>query len=539
MRRRTFTLSPAPHSLLIAFRFRRINFPLLSCFCENLVAMSKSPPVLSAPQRRPASTRLALIGLLVLLLPWGMAVFCPFIHVDDVSYISHNPHVNTGISVENIRWAFTNFYLSFYQPLTWLSFMLDASLMGTHPEGFHFVNVLFHAANTFLFFWFLRRTTGSVGRAFLAAAIFSIHPLRVESVAWATERKDVLFAFFGLLALLCYVSFVRTRRWKWYGGALLFFACSLLSKAVLMTFPLLLILIDLWPLARPFRKQWKRLLVEKIPFAALAATSICVTTYALNSTLGNISRELPLWVRLSNAMLSLAYYLRDMFYFGQLSLFYPYAPVSPSVAIAVAFFLAVLTFLIVQAAVKRPHWGRPLCVGWCWFFLTVSPMLGLVQSGLQSRADRFTYFPSMGLCVAAVWLWPDSFNAREKLLRWRNFGAATILVLLTCFCSMQLYMWQNWGRLYLSGIQRTERNWYLMARLADAYAGLGQFTLAEEYYRQSIAIESHDADTRLGYGMMLEHVGRYPEALAQYQVALQCQPDDPIIQASLRRVSSK
>ncbi len=507
-------------------------------------------PASSALHKEMSSTQVALFGLIVLMLPWGLALGCQFIHIDDADYVYRNPHVMGGLSWGNITWAFSNVELHFYQPMTWLSLMLDATLMGPQPWGFHLGNVLFHAANTLLVFGFLRQTTLKTGRAFVAAAFFSIHPLRVESVAWVTERKDVLFAFFGLLALLAYVRFVRTRGWKWYSAALVLYVLSLLSKAVLMPLPVLLLLVDYWPLGRSFRREWRGMLLEKVPFALVAGGIAWITLYAVRATSVDLSGYIPLWQRIGNAFVSLVMYLRDTFYFGRLSILYPFEPLPAEEIIAAMAVIGVLTGAVLWAAWKRLEWGRPVCLGWCWFLLTIAPMLGLVQTGIQSRADRFTYFPSIGLAIALTWLWPERFNLKVPLVRMRNGVVAGGLIVAACFTCLQLFLWQNRLALYLSGIEHTRQNWYLMARVGDACGDKGQnelamkhpeqaaayFQMAEDYFQRSIAIEPNDYVCRNNFGALLEQEGRLREALGQYRAAEKLRPGDGRIAGSVRRI---
>jgi protein O-mannosyl-transferase len=484
-------------------------------------------PLAAPPRNHPLR---AFLGLILLSLPWTIALSCPFIHLDDPMYVFNNPHVLTGLSHDNIRWAFTNVDTSFYLPLTWLSLMLDATLFGVGPFGFHLTNVLLHVASTLLLFQFLRTATGSLGRAFLVAALFSIHPLRVESVAWVTERKDALFLFFGMLALCAYARYARTAQPGWYVATLLLTAASLLAKATLMTFPALLLLLDFWPLRRTATVRWPRLLLEKIPFALLSAAMIIVTSTALKMTHGAIS--LPLDQRLANALLSCFLYLRDTFYFGGLSILYPLHLVSVSDAIPAALVLLLLTAAVVIIAVKLPSHGRPALVGWLWFLGTLAPALGFIQSGAQSRGDRFTYFPSIGLFIALIYPWPDRLVNAPARAFYRNIAVGAAIFLCVAYTCLQLSLWRSPAYLYLAGAERTANNWVLLTNAGDALQQQGDLEKAEKAYLASLQINPGFPQTHNNYAMLLVTQRRNAEALEQFRRSLELNPTDPQARAN-------
>jgi tetratricopeptide (TPR) repeat protein len=498
--------------------------------------MSTHPrPNLTPAPRRGNRALPAVLALIILAVPWMIAATCPFIHPDDPEYFSRNPHVLTGITLANVRWAFSNVDVHLYHPLTWLSLMLDATLWGTGPVGCHITNILLHVASTLLLFHFLRTTTGGVGRAFLVAALFSIHPLRVESVAWVTERKDVLSIFLGMLTLCAYARYAMSSRPRWYLAALLLAAASLLAKATLITLPALLLLLDIWPLNRLANCRWPRLLLEKIPFALLSAAMIVVTALALKYTHTDISHMIPLAQRLANALLSCALYLRDTFYFGGLSLFYPYRAVPAEDTLLAGGLLILLTAVAVWAAFKFPRQGRPALIGWLWFLGTLTPALGLIQSGQQSRADRFTYFPSIGLFIALVWPWPGRLFVKPTRARLRNLAIGFILCLLAGYTSLQLILWRNPLTLYLAGIDHTKNNWYLLGRAGDACRQLGAYDRAEGYYRQALALQPDDGPNHNNYASLLALLHRDAEALAEFRRAHEYAPYEAEIQANYER----
>ena len=334
-----------------------------------------------------------------------------FIILDDNRYIRENPIVNQGLTLTGIAWAFTTFHAANWHPLTWLSHMLDSQIFGLNAGGHLLINALIHASNTLLLFLFLRRVTGAQWRSAVVAALFALHPLHVESVAWAAERKDTLSTFFGLLTLVAYARYVETTSWKRYALVAVALALGLMAKPMLVTWPFVLLLLDYWPLRR---FQWQRgtgtegfiralvpLIREKLPLFCLVVASMAITFIAQShggavSTLANV----PVSLRLSNAIVSYAKYLFLTVWPSDLAAYYPLprtgAPVW-QLACAIVL-LAVITALALCQARERPY----LLMGWLWFVGTLVPVIGLVQVGSAAMADRYYYVPSIGLFVAFV-----------------------------------------------------------------------------------------------------------------------------------------
>ena len=363
---------------------------------------------------RPAVLCLLLVA--VTLAVYWPAVHCDFLNFDDTDYFTANPHVQTGLNPANIIWAFTTRYASNWHPLTWLSLMLDAELFGKGPAGPHFTNLLFHLANAVLLFLLLRRLTAAIWRSAMVAALFALHPLHVESVAWIAERKDVLNTFFGLLSLLAYARHASVGEAihsrftfhvsRCYWLALLFFALGLMSKPMLVTLPLVMLLLDWWPLGRLSRVEGRgsrvrHLVLEKIPFFLLSAVS-CVVTFIAQQKGGAITAltKISLSQRLDNAFVSYARYLGKTFW-----------PVTSPFFIRIRF-IGTAGWSFFRCAGHRAL-RRRLCgwdanilyvpVGWFWFVGTLVPVIGLVQVGIQSMADRYTYVPLIGLFLVVVW----------------------------------------------------------------------------------------------------------------------------------------
>ncbi|MBP8985940.1 MAG: glycosyltransferase family 39 protein [Syntrophobacterales bacterium] len=340
---------------------------------------------------RPACTRTEYIVCFCLFLSvvllYEQTLGHGFITYDDYAYVSRNRHVNNGLTVSGIAWAFGSVYVSNWHPLTWLSHMLDCQFFGLNPGGHHLTNLLFHAANSILLFVLLKKMTGALWRSAVVAALFAVHPLHVESVAWVAERKDLLSTFFFLLTLLAYVSYTRRPDWKRYAAVFLLFALGLMAKPMIVTLPFVLLLLDYWPLDRihpaessrlsQYLPTIRRLITEKIPLFALSALSCAVTVYAQQEALSGVA--LPL--RLNNALVSYAVYLLKTFLPLNLAVIYPYPPsVDATNTVTALTALTLISVFVYRRARKQPY----MPVGWLWFLGTLVPVIGIVQVGHQA-----------------------------------------------------------------------------------------------------------------------------------------------------------
>jgi protein O-mannosyl-transferase len=386
------------------------------------------------------------IGTLLLYWPAG---HYDFVIADDYQYVCHNPPVLKGLSWDGIRWAIWSMYASNWHPLTWVSHMLDCSLYGLYPGGHHLTNIFLHTANTVLLFRWLSRLTGKLWPSAFVAALFAWHPLHVESVAWICERKDVLSTFFLLLTLGAYTRYVAKPTRARLFLTLLLFVLGLMAKPMLVTLPCLLLLIDYWPLNRfrketgqfKARKEWMPVLAEKIPFFFLSFCG-CLLTMAAQSAGGAVkdASEIPLTVRLVNALSSYGRYLGKAFWPDHLVIFYPMPETTPWALFAVS--LAVLVLVTALA-----FWWRAkfpwLIMGWFWFLGTLVPVIGLVQVGDQAMADRYTYIPYIGLFIVVVWAFDDWIKQRS----WFRVVAAPLGVSALIACAIrsdnQLNYWYN------------------------------------------------------------------------------------------------
>jgi len=454
-----------------------------------------------------------------------------FVTWDDPIYVRDNPRVAAGPTWENVKWAFTTDYASNWHPLTWLSHMLDARLFGVTPGPHHWVNVAIHVANTLLLFFALLRMTGFVGRAAFVAALFAVHPLHVESVAWISERKDVLSTLFLLATLHAYVSYARatTRRGPRMTLVCALFAAGVMSKPMVVTLPFLLLLLDRWPLART--ESTRRLVVEKTPLFALAAVGSIATLVAQTQTsaIGSLSMY-SLGMRLANAAVAYVEYVARTFWPADLGAFYPF-PHSLSaglVVFAIAALVAVSALAIAQT--KRRPW---LFVGWFWFVGTLVPAIGVVQVGHQAMADRYTYVPIVGLFVVVAW------GAVELLARLRNAAVVEIacasIVIAACAVATraQLTYWKDGESLWRRVLDVTENNIVADNNYALIELDRGDADAAARRLAKVVRDAPDYVDALNNFGHALTSLGRPREALTPLAEAARLRPDIEQIQFNL------
>jgi tetratricopeptide (TPR) repeat protein len=500
-------------------------------------------------------------GICVLLALAVFAVFSQtlryeFVNFDDDQYFSANPQVQAGLTWNGILWAFRTEYAANWHPLTWLSLMLDAEIFGTGPMGPHLTNVLLHAVNTVLLFLLLRRLMGlrsdeSAGAAAtpagtlwpsaFVAAVFALHPLRVESVAWVAERKDVLSGLFFMLTLLMYARYVEKSKVRspkskvFYGLTLSFFALGLMSKPMLVTLPFVLLLLDYWPLQRvsSFKFQVSsaqasggtlstlpRLILEKLPLFLLAAGSSAVTLLVQERTMMSLG-HLPLATRLLNAVVSYGAYVGQMVWPENLAVLYPYHPDMPVWPVAGAGVLLLSVTVVAFLAARRfPY----LPVGWLWYLGMSAPVIGIVQVGFQSHADRYTYLPQIGLYVVVVWAVRDltaSWRHRRQVL---GAGALVVIAALMVCAWKQTSYWRNSESLWTHALACTSGNYIAHYNLGDAVTGQGRLAEAIGHFQKAIEIKPDYAAAYYNLGCAFDKQGRFDKAIAHYQKALEIHP---------------
>jgi len=444
-----------------------------------------------------------------------------FIRYDDNDYITENQHVQGGLNLKSIKWAFTSTNAANWHPLTWLSHIIDCRLFGLNPKWHHLVNLLFHIANTLLLFWVLKDMTGAIWQSAFVAGLFALHPLHVESVAWAAERKDVLSTLFWLLTMASYVHYARGGGAKWYTMTLFLFAMGLMAKPMLVTLPFVLLLLDYWPLNRLTRQT----VFEKLPFFALSTASSIVTFFAQRSGGAVVNIDLlPLSMRLANTPVSYIKYIGKMFWPTKLAVLYPYFGDKLSawlVATSVLILLAV-TILVVRLSSKH----RYLPVGWFWYLGTLVPVIGLVQVGNQPLADRYTYVPLTGLFIIAAWVLPEllaGWRHRKLLL---GLSAASVLLILSVCTFSQVSRWRDSITLYEHTIAVTSDNVFAHYNLGIALASQGRANEAINHYRQAIKIRPDYFEAYNNLGNLLSEQGKRDEAISNYRRVLEIKPDD-------------
>jgi Tfp pilus assembly protein PilF len=478
---------------------------------------------------------LILVALAVLTLGiYAQVIGHQFITFDDDSYIKENPIVNRGVSVAGLAWAFTTFYKANWHPLTWIAHMIDSQLFGLNAGGHLLVNALIHVANTLLVFWFLLRAKGARWPSALVAALFALHPLHVESVAWASERKDTLSTFFGLLSLIAYVRYAKAPSVSRYAWTAVTLALGLLAKPMLVTWPFVMLLLDYWPLRRLSQSTSRKnflvsiapLLREKLPLFALVTASAVITSVAQSH--GGAVRtftHFPIALRLSNALVSYAKYLLFTFWPHDLAVCYPFAPTGVPTwqIIGAAFLLTGITAFCLFQRKIRPY----LIVGWLWFLGTLVPVIGLVQVGWQSMADRYFYVPSIGLFIAFVFGLADIAKTRHVAPSLRVATAGGALLVLATLTNTQIQRWSDSFTLFNHALAVTPLNLPIEQSLGLAMAKSGRYDEAAGHFEKVLQVYPNFYDGLLNMGITRSKQGRPAEAIEYCQAAIRSRPDAP------------
>ena len=462
-----------------------------------------------------------------------LAAFWPvtqagFVNIDDPTYVETNVRVQQGLTWENVKWAFSTHYFSNWHPLTWLSYLVDCEIFGPNARAMHCVNLAWHVANVLLLFGLLKRATGATWPGAVVAALFAVHPLHVESVAWISERKDVLSTFFWIGSMWAYCEYVKARCAGWYTAAVALCALGLMCKAMLVTLPFALLLFDLWPLRRfeLVTHDWPgraaKLVVEKLPFFALAAVTGFFTFVAQQTGEAVIPFEpLSLSERVENAFISYARYLAKTFWPARLAVFYPHPGEWPTMQFVVSLVLLAGVSVAAVLYVRRHPF---LFTGWFWFLGTLVPVIGLVQVGGQSMADRYTYVPSIGLFVALVWLLRRA-TARVPA------AAATVATMGLLICAVlthrQSRLWHDSVTLFTHASRVTPPNSIVLNNLGAALLAAGRASEADEAFGRALELDPEDVWALGNVGNSLLRAGRIDEALVQYRKALNAKPNTP------------
>jgi tetratricopeptide (TPR) repeat protein len=452
-----------------------------------------------------------------------VAVYCrvghfDFVNFDDAVYVTKNSHVQAGLTVDGFRWAFSTTHAQFWHPLTWLSLMFDGRLYGLTAGGYHFTSLILHTLSTLLLFLLFCRMTGEIWKSGFVAALFALHPLQVESVVWVSQRKDVLSGFFWMLTLCLYVYYTEKPVLRRYWPVLLCFLCGLMSKPMVVTLPVMMILLDYWPLKRfASRKSngWLWQVREKAPFFVLSAVFSIITIYA--QTLGYS----PAGFRLKTSLMAFFVYLQKIVWPDSLAVFYPLPDIFPVLQL---WGLAVLGVLITAGALVLVRRFPPLLVGWLWFVIALLPVIGLVRSGFFFVADHYVYLPMIGLAVIAGWGVPSLL---PRTARWKNIAPAAALVMmavLTMMTSKQTGYWKNSFSIAGYSLKVTKNNYNAHNVYGSALVKEGKALEGLNYLNESLRLEPDCADTYLHRGNAYAELENYQQAIVDYSQAIRLHP---------------
>jgi tetratricopeptide (TPR) repeat protein len=494
---------------------------------------------------------MSLCLIVAILIPYGQVKQFDFIGYDDELYVTQNHHVQAGLTVKGLKWAFTTSHAGSWHPLTWLSHMLDYEIYGLNPMGHHWTNLQLHMANTLLLFFILQLMTGALWRSAVVAALFALHPLHVESVAWVAERKDVLSTFFGMLFFLAYWRYVKQPRLIYYLLVIILLSLGLMSKPMLVTFPFVLLLLDFWPLNRfQYRadrlsradeetglkgREIFQLIREKIPLFVLVIF-FGILTYQVQSREGAVGtfESFSMKARIANAFVSYVKYIAKAIWPIDLAVFYPHPGDTLPwwQAFGAAIIVASVSFLTIRVSKNYPF----VVVGWLWYLGTLVPVIGLVQVGFQAMADRYTYIPLIGIFIILVW------GGADVLGNW-HFGkmalaglAVIILSALTVCTYFQLGCWKNRIALFSHALKVTDNNYVAHNNLGVAFFEKGKFDEAIFHYKEILKILPDDAGAFYNLGNAMFSSGNIDQAAFYYKEALRIKPEDAKVHNNLANV---
>ncbi len=494
----------------------------------NSFGANALPLEVAHPRSRLLAVAFGVLAVVTLTL-YSPVLHNPFISYDDPDYVTQNPNVQSGLGWPLVKWAFTTTAAGNWHPLTWLSHGLDCQLFGLNAGGHHATSALLHAANVILLFLFLLESTRAWGRSFFVAALFAVHPICVESVAWAAERKNVLCTFFFLLTLISYCWYVRKPKLQEYFLTVLFFIAALASKPMAVTLPFVLLLMDFWPLRRvqtfskravepvASDKSFASLILEKAPFFVLSAISAVITIVEQHSAGAiDLSDNLTPSLCLGNVLRSYILYLWKAIWPHGYAPFYPWDPL-PAWHVVIAFLvLSAATLFACRQGVKRPY----VLFGWLWFLGTLVPVIGLIQVGSQSMADRYAYIPLIGIFVAISWTAADFLDSHAIPLAMRPAGAAFVILVLSVATWRQIGYWRSDYDLWNHALQVTKNNLVAEDSLGLALLGNGRYDDALGHFRNAERIGPNDATSHLNIGIILERKGDVQGAIAEYETSI-------------------
>jgi tetratricopeptide (TPR) repeat protein len=489
----------------------------------------------SSDRRRNFAICAALLALT--LVAYGQAIGFDFVAWDDPAYVSENPNVREGLSGRSIAWAFTSVHGGHWHPLTSMSHMLDCQIYGLDASGHHLTNLLLHLGNVLLLFAALEAMTRAAWASAFVAALFAVHPLHVETVVWISDRKDLLSTFFGFAALGAYVVYARRRDGRAYALALVLFGLGLMAKATLLTLPVLFLLLDYWPLDR--WRERPRIIVEKLPFAGLAAASAAVTAFVVRDLPESLQHgaRVALVDRTANAVVSYVRYLAKTIWPSNLAILYPH-PNLPGGTPWAAWQIAVAALLLIatSAAVIRGRGRRYLAVGWLWYLVTLLPVIGIVQVGPQAMADRYTYVSLVGLFLIVAWGGADLMRALPRRPRAALAGAGAV-VLIACVAGswMQARSWRDSELLYTRALEVAPRSPLVHTNLGILLRARGQTDAAIDHLRAAIAVDPDLPQTQYALANALVARNEPDLAIEHYRRAVDLDPRFVLAQYNLAR----
>jgi Tfp pilus assembly protein PilF len=466
------------------------------------------------------------LGIVIALIALNLFVYSDvghfdFVNWDDQSYLTENTNVQAGLSWSNVRWALTTSHSPYWHPLTWMSHMLDVTLYGMDPGPHHVTSLIIHVASTLLLFFIFQRMTRATGASAFVAAIFAVHPLHVESVAWLAERKDVLSTFFLFVTMWAYVRYVERPGWRRYVIVIAAYVLALMSKPMVVTLPFVLLLLDVWPLGRI--RNWRPAVLEKIPLVALALGT-SVATFVVQKQVGAVAGlgVLPLRTRVANALVGYVTYVWKTIWPTHLAAFYPFRTQPEWQVWMAAATLIAVTVVVIKLRVRYPY----LFVGWLWYVITVAPVIGLMQAGEQARADRFMYVPMIGLLVIAAWTrWPRTgIGTRGSWLM-----GALIVAACAVTAHAQVEHWSDSVALWQHAARVTEGNYIAYENTGQALRERGQLEEAKANYEAALRLApghspGYEAIIHNSLGLVLVRQGRPDEALPHFAQAVRLSP---------------
>lgn len=503
--------------------FARMAGLVAHLFAKSSKDISKREPVKKIGNVRTDFLISLIIFLLIFLVYYELPTF-DFNNYDDLLYVTGNTVVQKGLTLSNIYWAFTTFTCSNWHPVTWLSHLLDSTLFGMNPGGHHWTNLVLHSLNSIILFIILLKMTGAAWRSAFVAALFAVHPLHVESVAWVAERKDLLSTLFAFLTIWAYCAYIKDSEKKYYWGAVFLFAIGLMSKPMLVTLPFVLILLDYWPLGR-FKPQfngsqvWAQLR-EKLPFFVLSVLSSVVTVFAQENAIASI-KDFTLPERLGNAFLSYTKYLEKAFWPTDLACFYPYPEIEAGAVVLSIAALFAFTLLAVKVAKKAPY----VPFGWFWYLGTLVPVIGIVQVGSQCMADRYTYIPLIGIFIICVW----GSAAISEYFRYGRAAivlcGAAIVLLLGAAANIQASYWKSNKALYTRALNVTSHNYVAQNNIGVAYINEKDYGRAEFHFKEAMKIFPDYASAIYNLGHLYDIQNRLDESIFFYKKFLEQEKD--------------